>query len=485
MLFNSVDFLVFLAITYFLYWSLFNKTVPIRNGFILVVSYYFYGCWDWRFLGLIAFMSTVCFLSGLGIKRCEGNTHAARVWLISACLVCFGMLGVFKYYNFFLENALMLLDALGMNPNVSSMRVILPVGISFFTFQAMSYVIDVYRGDIQATRDWVAFFAYISFFPQLVAGPIERSTKLLPQFDLLYRRDYTSSADGIRQMLWGFFKKIVVADNCAIIVNDVYANYEALPSGVLAYAAVLFAFQIYGDFSGYSDIAIGCARLFGFRLMRNFSYPYFSRSIAEFWRRWHISLSTWFRDYLYFPLGGSRGSKWMTVRNVLLLFVVSGFWHGANWTFVFWGALNACYFLPQLLIGRNRMHTDNVADGRRLPSATELGGMLATFSATVVAWVFFRAESVSKAFRYLAAIGSFKDFRSSYLPGTPFCSPLTLLGIICFFICLEWMQRNKPHPLVLDERKMPTFIRWLVYYGVLGLIFLFGATQQTFIYFQF
>jgi hypothetical protein len=219
--------------------------------------------------------------------------------------------------------------------------------------------------------------------------------------------------------------------------------------------------------------------------MRNFSYPYFSRSIAEFWRRWHISLSTWFRDYLYFPLGGSRGSKWMTVRNVLLLFVVSGFWHGANWTFVFWGALNACYFLPQLLIGRNRMHTDNVADGRRLPSATELGGMLTTFSATVVAWVFFRAESVSKAFRYLAAIGSFKDFRSSYLPGTPFCSPLTLLGIICFFICLEWMQRNKPHPLVLDERKMPTFIRWLVYYGVLGLIFLFGATQQTFIYFQF
>ena len=476
---------MFLPAVLFLYWMFFNKTVPLRNGFILFVSYLFYGCWDWRFLFLIVFMSGVCFFAGLRIGSGGGGKWHNKGWLLFACVVCFGLLGVFKYFNFFLDNASVLLRVLGVSVRSSSLRIILPVGVSFFTFQAMSYVIDVYRGSVAATRDWVAFFAYISFFPQLVAGPIERSTNLLPQFDVLYHRDYKLWADGLRQMLWGFFKKVVIADNCAIIVNDIYANYEMASSGMLLYAAMLFAFQIYGDFSGYSDIAIGCARLFGFRLMRNFACPYFSRSMAEFWRRWHISLSTWFRDYLYFPLGGSRGSRWRTVRNVFLLFVVSGLWHGANWTFMFWGALNAFYFLPRLLKGQNRMYTDSVAAGRWFPSLKEACCMFSTFSLTVVAWVFFRAETMSKAMRYLYSMVSFKGGQAFFSTGTPFCSSGALFMILLLFLTVEWIQREKPHPLFIREDDVPYAVRLLVYYGVLGLILVFGATQQTFIYFQF
>jgi len=485
MLFNSLAFLIFLPVVFVLYWAVFNRTVAWRNAFILGISYYFYGSWDWRFLFLIAFVSGVCYLAGIKIEENERNKPWRQVWLTSACVICFGLVGVFKYFNFFIENFVAMSRALGCAQNVASLHIILPVGISFFTFQAMSYVIDVYRGQMRASRDWVAFFSYISYFPQLVAGPIERSTNLLPQFGVLQRFNYDEAADGLRQALWGFFKKIVIADNCAIIVNQVYANYESMSSRSLLFAAVLFAFQIYGDFSGYSDIAIGCSRLFGFRLMRNFANPYFSRDVAEFWRRWHISLSTWFRDYLYFPLGGSRCSRWKTVRNVFLMFGVSGFWHGANWTFIVWGLLNACYFLPGLLTGNNRRHTNCVAEGRLLPTVKEVFLMAGTFAATVFAWVFFRAESLSKAVDYLARMLTLSEKGTTKLVGSLYCSPTILLLLLLFFISVEWVQREKQHALWFNCMVMPAPIRWVAYYVVIAIIFAFGAAQQTFIYFQF
>lgn len=391
-----------------------------------------------------------------------------------------GLLGFFKYYNFFVDNFILAFASVGIELQASTLSIILPVGISFYTFQTLSYTIDVYRGKLKPTKDWVAFFAYVSFFPQLVAGPIERASNLLPQFEVKRKFEYAQAADGMRQILWGFFKKMVIADNCGLIVDQVFAQPEAYPASTLAIAAILFAFQIYGDFSGYSDIAIGTARLFGFRLMQNFAYPYFSRDIAEFWRRWHISLSTWFRDYLYIPLGGSRVSRPKVIRNTFIIFLVSGFWHGANWTFIVWGALHACYFLPLLLRHRNRRHLDIIAANRTWPSWKELIALLWTFGLTTLAWIFFRAASVQDAWNYLTQIAD-----PSLLQSPGFRKDLLILTPLLFvLIAIEWLQRQAPHGLVLDSQ--PWWIRWSAYALVFSLIFLFGVTKQTsFIYFQF
>lgn len=340
MLFNSFEFLIFLPIVFALYWLL-QKHLKWQNGLVVAASYLFYGWWDWRFLLLIFITSISSFISGIGIERNEGNGRKQKIISAANIILNLLILGVFKYYNFFVDNLVGLFSTIGFNLDWPTLHIILPVGISFYTFQALSYSIDVYQGKIKATHDIVEFCAFISFFPQLVAGPIERATNLLPQFQKERKFDYGNAVDGLRQMLWGFFKKMLIADNCAIAVNWIWANQSGQHSFVLLIGAILFTFQIYCDFSGYSDIAIGCARLFGIKLMRNFNYPYFSRSIPEFWRRWHISLTTWFRDYIYFPLGGSRCSKGKTIRNVFVVWGVSGLWHGANWTFVFWGLYHA------------------------------------------------------------------------------------------------------------------------------------------------
>jgi alginate O-acetyltransferase complex protein AlgI len=359
------------------------------------------------------------------------------------------------------------------------LNVILPVGISFYTFQTLSYSIDTYRRKLKPTNDIISFFAFISFFPQLVAGPIERATDLLPQFHKQRVFIYDQASDGMRQILWGLFKKVVIADNCAIYANDIFSNYSDHSGSTLLLGAIFFAFQIYGDFSGYSDIAIGTARLFGFNLMRNFAFPYFSRDIAEFWRRWHISLSTWFRDYVYIPLGGSRGSKWLNIRNVFIIFVVSGFWHGANWTFIAWGALNAIYFLPIMLLNRNRVHTNTVAENAIFPNAKEIIQISITFFLTVIAWVFFRSETVTDALLYLSEMLSLSLF--SY----PEVFPKKTILFIAIFVLTEWIQRNKQHALQIEEMNMPTYLRWGLYYGVVFSVLLFGGDQQEFVYFQF
>ena len=403
MLFNSLDFAIFLPIVFLLYWFVAQKNLKLQNALIVVASYVFYGWWDWRFLSLIIFSTVVDYLVGQKL-RVEEKQSKRKVLLWTSILVNLGFLGFFKYYNFFLENFVDAFSLFGMQINANSLNIILPVGISFYTFQTLSYTIDVYKKKLEPTKDFIAFSAFVCFFPQLVAGPIERATNLLPQFYKKRTFEYHKAVDGMRQILWGLFKKVVIADNCAEFANQIFNNSADMNGSTLVLGALFFTFQIYGDFSGYSDIAIGTSRLFGFDLKQNFATPYFSRDIAEFWRRWHISLSTWFRDYLYIPLGGSRGGTWMKVRNTFAIFLVSGFWHGANWTFIIWGALNAIYFLPLLLTNNNRKNLGVVAEGKLLPSFRELFAMLTTFILTVFAWIFFRAEDLNHAFSYICLL---------------------------------------------------------------------------------
>ena len=394
-LFNSIEFLIFLPIVFVLYWAL-NRHRRGQNFLLLLASYVFYGWWDWRFLSLIFISSLLDFFLGSVLSGTKDKFR--RKALVGISLgINLGLLGFFKYYDFFVEEFIDAFQGAGIELNARTLNVILPVGISFYTFQTLSYTLDVYKRRIEACKDPLAFFTFVSFFPQLVAGPIERASNLIPQFQKDRTFDSIEAVKGLKKILWGLFKKVVIADSCASHVDFIFSNHETLPGSLLLLGAVYFAFQTYGDFSGYSDIAIGTARLFGVRLMRNFAYPYFSRDIAEFWRRWHISLSTWFRDYLYIPLGGNRVSKGKAIRNIFVIFLVSGFWHGANWTFLVWGGLNALYFLPSFILKRNRKFVNEIAGSTWLPSLRELLGIGITFTLTCFAWVFFRADSLVEA----------------------------------------------------------------------------------------
>lgn len=477
MFFNSIDFAVFLPVVFLLYWFVVNRQLGWQNALIVVASYIFYGWWDARFLALIAFSTMVDYAIALQMNASTDRRRRHLLWLSVA--VNIGLLGIFKYYNFFVASFIDAFALFGREVNASTLNIILPVGISFYTFQTLSYSIDVYRRRLAPCRDFIAYAAYVSFFPQLVAGPIERATHLLPQFLAARRFDYAHAVDGLRQILWGLFKKIVIADNCAHYANDAFNNHTEMSGSSLALGALAFSFQIYGDFSGYSDIAIGTARLFGFDLKRNFAFPYFSRDIAEFWRRWHISLSTWFRDYLYIPLGGSRGPKWLQVRNVFIIFLVSGFWHGANWTFIVWGALHALFFLPLLLLGQNRKHLEVVASGRPLPGIRELLSMLLTFCLVTLAWVFFRAESVGQAVAIIGEVFSPTLFTESKL------IPESLSIIVGIFLLVEWSGRRDEYAIERTGFGWPKALRWLFYLLIVSTIVLYGGPKQGFIYFQF
>ena len=483
MLFNSLDFAVFLPIVFVLYWFVTNHNLKLQNALIVAASYVFYGWWDWRFLSLIIFSTLVDFSIGRTLKV-EERESRRRLLLWTSILINLGFLGFFKYYNFFLDNFIAAFSLLGREFSASSLNIILPVGISFYTFQTLSYTIDVYRRKLDPSENILAFSAFVCFFPQLVAGPIERATNLLPQFYSKRTFKYDNAVDGMRQILCGLFKKVVIADNCAVYANLIFNDYQDYNGSTLFLGAIFFTFQIYGDFSGYSDIAIGTSKLFGFKLMQNFATPYFSRDIAEFWRRWHISLSTWFRDYLYIPLGGSRGGTWMKVRNTFIIFFVSGLWHGANWTFVAWGGLNAIFFLPLLILKKNRLNAEEVvAHGRMIPSPKECFQMMTTFLLTVIAWIIFRSESLQMAWSILMKIFS-KDFLSRPLIHQPFDFAI-LLGIICCFVILEWLGRNHPYCLGVLNQLNSVGLRWTMYAVVATLSFLFSKSSQDFIYFQF
>ena len=478
MLFNSIDFALFLPIVFILYWFVANKNLKLQNALIVGASYLFYGWWDWRFLFLILFSTFVDYAVGRKLKT-ETKDTKRKILLWTSIIANLGFLGFFKYYNFFLDNFISAFSFFGMEIKVNSLNIILPVGISFYTFQTLSYTIDVYRRKLEPTKDFIAFSAFVSFFPQLVAGPIERASNLLPQFYKKRTFDYSKAVDGVRQILWGLFKKIVIADQCAEYANSIFNNSADYSGSTLVLGAVLFGFQIYGDFSGYSDIAIGTSRLFGFDLKQNFAFPYFSRDIAEFWRRWHISLSTWFRDYLYIPLGGSSGGTWMKVRNTFMIFIVSGFWHGANWTFIVWGALNAIYFLPLLLTKNNRNNLETVAKGKIFPSIKEFSSIILTFGLTVFAWIFFRANNLEHAIVYISGIFS-KSIISS-----PEILPIQNLLILTIFIITEWIGRENEYALQKIWAIKWNGVRWSIYIAIALIIAINIGNEQDFIYFQF
>lgn len=478
----------------------------MQNAFVVIASYIFYGWWDWRFLCLIALTSICSWGSGMLIAqrnrigvdchRKEQNVlFTNKFWLVVNIVINLGILAIFKYYDFFISSFGQLF---GLDTECLLLRVILPVGISFYTFQALSYSIDVYRKKIEPTKDIIAFFAFISFFPQLVAGPIERATNLLPQFQKNRKFNYDQAIAGLWQILWGLFKKIVVADNCAAYVNQVWSTHDTHTGSTLLLAAILFTFQIYGDFSGYSDIAIGTAKLFGINLKRNFNNPYFSRDVAEFWRRWHISLTTWFKDYVYIPLGGSRPEipttvanpsrykKWIIVRNTFVIFLLSGFWHGANWTFIAWGAYHAFLFLPLILLGKNRTYTNQIAEGRFLPTWLEAARIVLTFGLVVLGWIIFRSETITQSWEILSGISDVSLFSKPNLLD----KGNTIVCCIAIFILLivEWLDRNSDSPLY-NLRKIYVFqnkySRIVTYVLFLFLSLAMRGGAVDFIYFQF
>ncbi|MCU0370226.1 MAG: MBOAT family protein [Bacteroidales bacterium] len=479
MLFNSIDFAIFLPVVFLLYWFATRGSLRIQNILLLVASYFFYASWDYRFLFLLIFSTFLDYFTGIKIYE-AGTRKRKKAWMWLSICINLGFLGVFKYFNFFAGSFADGLRLLGFHADFWTLQVILPVGISFYTFHGLSYVLDLYNDRISPERDYINYAVFVSFFPLLVAGPIERATHLLPQIIKKREFDYSAAVDGMQQILWGLFKKVVVADNCAPIVAQVFNNPSDHSGSELLVGVILFAFQIYGDFSGYSDIAIGTARLFGITLLRNFAFPYFARDIAEFWRRWHISLTTWFRDYLYIPIGGSRGGKWMAVRNTSIVFLVSGFWHGANWTFIAWGLLNALFFLPLLVLDRNRRNIEIAARGKLFPEWKDIAGMMATFCLTLLAWVFFRSQSITASLSFI---------RDIFDPSL-FTRPTLKTGIIWVFIMMllffEWMFREKQHGLQLNGTRMHVSLKWALVMALGLVIFIFGNFNKTeFIYFAF
>ena len=477
MFFNSLAFAIFLPIVFFLYWFVFNKNKSTQNALLIIASYYFYSCWDWRFLFLLVFSTFLDYFTGIKIEK-SNSDKGRKFWFWLSILVNLGFLGIFKYYNFFASSFAEMFTSLGFKVSPFLLDVILPVGISFYTFHGLSYVIDIYYKRIKAEYNFIDYSLFVSYFPLLVAGPIERATHLLPELKVKREFDFEKAKQGICQIVWGLVKKVVIADTCAVYANAIFDHYQSMNSLSLILGAIYFAFQIYGDFSGYSDMALGVSKLFGLDLLRNFNYPYFSRDIAEFWRRWHISLSSWFRDYLYIPLGGSKGGLWMKIRNTFIIFLVSGFWHGANWTYIVWGFINAVYFLPLLLSNNNRNNMDSIVLKWNLDSVKVLFSILITFLLTCVAWVFFRARTITDAVLYLKRVFTNNKFASQYLENERYNYELLLM--IGLFVLVEWNNRKKEEPISGKRNTLKMALAILV-------IIAFGtySDYKEFIYFQF
>lgn len=477
MFFNSLDFAIFLPIVFILYWFVFNKNKSWQNTLLIFASYYFYACWDWRFLFLLIFSTLLDYVSGIKIEKSKSEGEA-KFWFWLSVGINLGFLGVFKYYDFFAQSFAEFLNGFGLKAHPYLLKLVLPVGISFYTFHGLSYVIDVYKKRIQAEYNFVDYSLFVSYFPLLVAGPIERATHLLPQVKVKRTFNFEKAKEGTYQILWGLVKKVVIADSCAMYANAVFNDYEQMNTLSLIIGAVYFAFQIYGDFSGYSDIALGTSKLFGIDLLKNFDYPYFSRDIAEFWRRWHISLSSWFRDYLYIPLGGSKGGKWMQVRNTFIIFLVSGFWHGANWTFIVWGFINALYFLPLLLLNKNRSNLEPIDFKWNWKALQILFHVFTTFCLATLAWIFFRANTITDALNYIKRMFTNLDFGSQYLSIERYTPELLVLVIA--FVVFEWKNKYKIEPISGKYEWIKVFICMLALLA-LGVY----SDYKEFIYFQF
>ncbi len=469
MLFNSFEYAIFLPIVFLLYWFVFNKTIKLQNLFLLIIGYIFYGWWDWRFLFLIAFSTIFDFTIGILLEKTT-ELQKRKLLFAASCIVNIGLLGFFKYFNFFIDNFISAFESIGYHIPAVSLKIILPVGISFYTFQSLSYTTDVFRRKMKPTTDFVSFAAFISFFPQLVAGPIERAFNLLPQFHKKRLFDLNLAVKGMRQILWGLFKKIVIADTLSTYVDAIFNSYEVLPGSTLLLGAIYFAVQIYCDFSGYSSIAIGTARLFGFTLLQNFSYPYFSTNVSQFWGKWHISLTSWFRDYVYIPMGGSRGSLTKTIFNTLFVFALSGFWHGANWTFVIWGLLNGLYLIPNLILKNKKVISENNVFG--------IFSMLFTFGLITFSWIFFRSNNLAQAFQYINGLFSKSLFTYPVQHGMAITIPL-----IVILFGVEWIRKKEIE--LFQPQNIHFILRWIIYLVMIIICLAFFKQNQSFIYFQF
>ncbi|MEJ1222642.1 MBOAT family O-acyltransferase [Sediminicola sp. 1XM1-17] len=483
MLFNSFDYFLFLPIVFAVYWLVLNKNIAQQNSFIIVVSYFFYGCWDIRFLSLIFLSTIVDYCVGLQIFRHRDNPILSKRWLLASVFFNLALLGTYKYFNFFIDSFLDMSSFFGYQiKSAWSLSVLLPVGISFYTFQTMSYSMDIYYKKIKPTKNFIAFMAFVSFFPQLVAGPIERASNLLSQITSKRVFNYDQTADGLKLILWGLFKKIVIADSLAPIVDDIFANYHVYPASTLVLGIVFFSFQVYGDFSGYTDIAIGSAKLLGIELKSNFKFPNFSRNVAEYWQRWHISLSTWFRHYLYIPMGGSKVSKLLSVRNIIIIFLVSGFWHGANWTFIIWGGLHALFYIPVFLMGRNRIYADNViAEKTIFPTFKECLQVLLTFSLVSFSRIFFRSPNLKDAFGYINQIVDQFSYHEYIHPDG--YRMLDFYLLLAVFVIYEYViRRNERKPFQFKYRGVRLATYSLV---VFAMILFYNNSGRSFIYFQF
>lgn len=483
MVFNSLEFFIFLFVVFVFYWFLFKKSTKLQNILLLISSYVFYGWWDWRFLSLIMLSTIVDYFVGLKIESNKKQSKR-KSWLWVSVLFNVGLLGFFKYYNFFVDSWIDMFSMVGYNiKSTWTLKVILPVGISFYTFQTMSYSFDIYYRKLKPTKDFLSFAAFVSFFPQLVAGPIERASNLLSQIINKRTFNYNQSVSGLKLILWGLFKKVVIADSLAPIVDDIFTNYSTYPASTLILGVTLFSFQVYGDFSGYSDIAIGTAKLFGIELMSNFKFPNFSRNVAEYWQRWHVSLSTWFRHYVYIPLGGSRVSKLKSVRNIIIIFLVSGFWHGANWTFIFWGAFHALAFIPVFLMGRNTIYKNSVVgENSFFPSMLEIGQVILTFSIVTFSRIFFRSESITDAFAFIKRIVS--NFSYEVYQHPMGYRMIDYFILIVVFVLYEYRIRKDERSPFKFKSKIVRFIVYTIV--ILGMLLFYDSNiDRSFIYFQF
>ena len=478
MLFNSIEYIVFLPVVFAIYWML-RKNYQWQNVVLLLASYVFYAYWNWRFLGLLFGMSLIAYLCGYAIGKSEEVRGKSKFWMVANVVIDVGVLAIFKYYNFFVGS---FEDLFGLQNSIHSLKIVLPLGISFFTFQAIAYVVDVYKRKIEPTS-LIDCLLYIGFFPKLLAGPIERPTNLIPQIQKPRVFEYDLAVDGCRQMLWGLFKKVVIADNAALYVNQVYGDYANQSGSTLLLAAILYTIQIYGDFSGYSDMAIGSAKLLGFRFRDNFLFPYFSRNMNEFWRRWHISLNTWFVDYVYIPLGGNRNGKWHTIRNIMIVFLLSGLWHGADWSFVAWGAYHGLLLVLLILLNQNTKYEQIVAYDRWYPNLKELGQMLLVFALATFGWMMFRADNMTQFLDYTARMCSADMLSLPKVQGYT----ILFMNIVLMFV-IEWHMRRQKHGFDFQpssNKPLYTALRYTLYTLIFILILLFGGHTENFIYMYF
>ena len=480
MLFNSTSYLLFFTLFFIFYWYIFREKKK-KNFLILISSYLFYSFWDWRFLFLLLFSTLLDFYTGHKIFKSKSVSDKKK-WLIISMVINLGLLGVFKYYNFFVESFSDLLKTIGFTINPRTLNIVLPVGISFYTFHGISYILDIYKNKITPEKEFSNYAVFVSFFPLLVAGPIERASHLLPQINNERKFELSNAISGLKQILWGLFKKVVIADTCALYSDTIFNNLYEFNGVSLFFGAILFSFQIYGDFSGYSDIASGSARLLGFELIKNFNFPYFSKNLGEFWKKWHISLSSWFRDYVYIPLGGNKIKQ---IRNVVIIFILSGFWHGANWTFIFWGGVNAIFVIISMKIG-NYIHKLNLDKNRFI----NLFRISTTFVLTSLIWVLFRSENLAKAIYFYLKVKSDLFHFANYKETLFFINEKSLhnlIFLITFFMTVEYFGRSNNFALEKINLKSK-YLTKIFYYSIVSIViyFLYSIEYKpNFIYFQF